>query len=271
MVDTFDSPYIQIFRSELKLNLLLSLHEGGKELGELREELGSSGSTIIHALQDLESITLTHKQDKTYELTSMGKVFSIFLKEVGSIVVVLDEFKDFWLRHNVEAIPSDLLKRIGELEGAYLVKDSMTDLAKVHTTFQEILLTSRNLKGASPIFHPDYIAAFQQMLSNGASIDLILTSEVLERTMSLVDPHELSRYVQEERLRVYLMDDLRVALTVTENSFSLGLFTNNGNYDYGMDLISNSEKSIRWGEELFDKLLENAQTLDWEQIPFEKT
>ncbi|MBD3205908.1 DUF1724 domain-containing protein [Candidatus Bathyarchaeota archaeon] len=271
MVDAFDSPYIQIFRSELKLNLLICLLEGGKELGTLREELGSSGSTIIHALQDLESITLTHKQDKMYKLTSIGKVFSIFLKEIGSMIIVLDDFKDFWLRHDVDAIPSDLLKRIGELEDSYLVKDSMTDLAKVHMTFQEILLTSRNLRGASPIFHPDYIVAFQKLLSNGANVELILTSDVLQRTLSLVDPKELVSYVQEERLRVYLMDELRVALTVTENSFSLGLFNNNGNYDYGMDLISNSAKSIRWGQELFDMLLENAQTLDWEQIPFENT
>ncbi|MBD3207740.1 DUF1724 domain-containing protein [Candidatus Bathyarchaeota archaeon] len=271
MVDSFDSPYIQIFRSELKLNLLISLLEGGKELGDLRNELGSSGSTIIHALQDLESIRLTHKDDKTYQLTSMGKVFSIFLKEADSMMTVLEDFQEFWLRHDVEAIPFNLLKRVGELEDSYLVRDSRTDLAKVHMTFQQILLTSTRLKGASPIFHPDYIGAFQQLLSKGASVDLILTGDVLSRTMTLVDPQEILSYVQEERLRVYIMDDLRLALTVTENSFSLGLFTYNGAYDYSMDLISNSEKAINWGEELFGRLLENAELLDWGQIPFEDT
>ena len=271
MVDSFDSPFIQVFRSELKLNLLLSLLGGGKELGELRDEIGSSGSTIIHALQDLESIRLTHKDDKAYKLTSIGKVFSIFLKEANSMITVLEDFNNFWLLHDIEVIPFDLLKRIGELEDSYLVQDSSTDLAKVHMTFQEILVTSTKLKGASPIFHPDYIGVFQQLLSNGAIVDLILTSDVLNRTMTLVDPQELLSYIREERLRVYVMDELRLALTVTENSFSLGLFRYNGTYDYGMDLISNSEKAINWGNELFGRLLENAERLDWGQILSENT
>ena len=271
MVDTFDSPYIQIFRSELKLKLMLSLLVGGKDLGELRDIIGSSGSTIIHALQDLEDIKLTRKDDKTYKLTSLGKVFSLFLEEANSMAGVLEKFQDFWLRHDVEAIPTDLLKHIGDLEDSYLVRDSRTELAKVHMTFQEILQTSRNLKGASPIFHPDYIGIFQQLLNAGAEVELILTKEVLDRTISLVDPEEILNHIQNDRLRVYIMDDLRTALAVTENSFSLGLFTLNCAYDYSMDLISNSKSSIYWGEQLFEELLKNAERVDWGQISIEGT
>jgi predicted transcriptional regulator len=269
MVTSFDSPYIQIFRSELKLNLIMSLLGGGKELSDLRDDLGSSGSTIIHALQDLESLRLSHKDDKRYQLTSIGKVFSIFLKEVDSMITVLEEFKDFWLRHDIEVIPLDLLKRIGELNNSYLVRDSVTDLAKVHMTFQEILLTSRNLKGASPIFHPDFVRVFQQLLKSGANVELILTSEVLEKTLDLMDANELFGYVQDGLLKMYLLDNLRLALTVTEHSFSLGLFTLNGAYDYGMDLISNSESSLKWGENLFEVLLEKSEPIERGQIKIE--
>jgi predicted transcriptional regulator len=271
MVDSFGSPYIQVFRSELKLNLLLSLRECGKELGDLRDELGSSGSTIIHALQDLEEVNLTRKIDKIYELTSMGHIFSIFLKEASYMMNVLEDFQDFWVRHEVEAVPLELLKRIGELDGSYLVQDTRTDLAKVHMTFQEILLTSRKVKGASPIFHPDYISVFQNLLIAGAKVQLILTHDVLDRTLSLVDPRELFEYIEDDMLSLYLMDDLRVALTVTENSFSLGLFSVDGTYDYGMDLISNTESAIKWGEQLFEELLSRSERLDLRQLSFEGT
>jgi predicted transcriptional regulator len=271
MVDSFDSPYLQVFRSELKLNLLLSLKEGGKELSDLRDELGSSGSTIIHALQDLEELNLTRKTEKTYELTSMGEIFSIFLKDASSMMTVLEDFQDFWLRHEVETIPLELLKRIGELDGSYLVQDTRTDLAKVHITFQEILLTSRKVKGASPIFHPDYISVFQNLLNIGAKVQLVLTHDVLDRMLSLVDPRELSEYIVDDMLSIFLLDDLRVALTVTENSFSLGLFSVDGTYDYGMDLISNTESAIKWGEQLFDELLSRSERLDLRQLSFEGT
>jgi predicted transcriptional regulator len=58
------SPYIQLFRSELKLDILSSLMGGEKRLSALREELGSSGSTIIHALNDLEAAGLTQRACK---------------------------------------------------------------------------------------------------------------------------------------------------------------------------------------------------------------
>lgn len=271
MVEAIHPFLPQVFRSELKLKILLSLLRGSKELSALNDELESSGSTIIHALQDLEEVKLTHKIDKTYQLTSPGKIFALLLRETNLATKVLTDHQDFWLRHDVEAIPDNLLKRLGDLENSLLVQDTGIDLAKVHTTFQEILLTSMNLRGVSPIFHPDYIEAFQQLLKNGASVELILTREVLERTLENADQDQFLRHVLEGRLKIYLHDDLKVALTVTENSFSLGLFTVEGAYDYGMDLVSNSLKAINWGKELFEIYLSQAETLDWRQLPLETT
>jgi predicted transcriptional regulator len=89
--------------------------------------------------------------------------------------------------------------------------------------------------------------------------------------LSLVDPRELSEYIVDDMLSIFLLDDLRVALTVTENSFSLGLFSVDGTYDYGMDLISNTESAIKWGEQLFDELLSRSERLDLRQLSFEGT
>lgn len=260
------SPYLRLLRSELKLKIISSLQRGDKILGTLKDEVNSSGSTILHALQDLKAINLTQKFGKTYKLTSLGVIEALVIEEAYSALKVLDRFKDFWLSHDVSVIPNFLLQRIGALQDSALIKDMTIELDRVHKTFQNLLLASKRVKGVSPIFHPDYVVTFQRMLSEGASIELILTSDVLNETLTVADSERMVDYIKKDKLRIFLKNDLRIALTVTENSFSLGLFTSDGEYDYSMDLISNNQKAIEWGEELFQHYLKEAKSLDLEVL-----
>ena len=260
------SPYFKLFRSELKLNILSSLLEGEKKLAALRDELGSSGSTIIHALKDLEDLKLTRQEDKHYKLTSLGVMEAALIGEAESAAEVLQRFQDFWLQHDVTAIPSPLLRRIGALRDSNLVQDNSTALDRVHVSFQRLLQESKKVWGMSPIFHSDYVGLFQRLLGGGATVDLILTSGVLNKTLMLADTEQIVDYIMREKLRIYLTDRLGVALTVTENSFSMGLYMNEGDYDYTRDLVSNSPKAIEWGEELFKHHLKDSRRLDMENL-----
>ena len=255
------SPYAQLFRSQLKLDILASLLHGDMRLSALREELGSSGSTIIHALADLEALRLAQRVGKHYRLTPLGVIQAQLLGEVSSAFRVLERFQDFWLSHDVAAIPSRLQRRLGALEDSTLVQNDSVELNRVHSTFQQILLTSRRVWGLSPIFHPDFVGVFQRLLGEGASVELVLTKGVLDRVLSLADEGQFTGYVRDGRLGILVAEGLRVALTVTENSFSMGLFGVDGEYDYTRDLVSNSREAIGWGEELFQHCLKGAKRI----------
>jgi len=260
------SPYTQLFRSQLKLGILSSLLREPKKLSVLRGELGSSGSTIIHALADLEALKLTVQDGKQYRLTQLGLVEARLIEEASSATRVLEKYRDFWLGHDLAGVPSRLLSRIGALEDSILVQNNSVELDRVHSTFQRILLTSRRVRGLSPIFHPDYVGVFQRLLGEGATVELILTRGVLDRALSIADAGQLAGYIEGGKLRILLAEGMRVALTVTENSFSMGLFTVDGEYDYTRDLVSNSVRAIEWGEELFQYFLEDAVGLELEDL-----
>jgi predicted transcriptional regulator len=261
-----NSQYFNLYRSELKLNILSSLLGRDKKLGALRDELGSSGSTIIHALKGLEEMKLTKQEDKHYKLTSLGVIEATLIAEASSAAEALDKFQGFWLQHDVTAIPSHLLQRIGALQDSTLIKDNSMALDRVHVTFQRLLQASRRVWGMSPIFHSDYVGAFQRLLGEGATVDLILTRGVLDNTLMLADTDQIIDYVTRDKLRIFMTDGLRVALTVTENSFSMGLYTNDGEYDYTSDLVSSSPEAIEWGGELFRHHLKQARRLDTESL-----
>ena len=71
-------------RSELKLRILLNLLKGDQKLAELKAEIGTRETTILHALKNLEELNLTTKSDGVYSLTSLGVIDSQIFGEFSS-------------------------------------------------------------------------------------------------------------------------------------------------------------------------------------------
>jgi predicted transcriptional regulator len=250
--------YLAPLKSGLKLDIMLSLLDGEKKLAEIKKTVQTRETTILHVLKEFEQLQLTKKSGGMYQLTSLGLLEARVCKGCCLGFEVLKKYKDFWLTHDVSGIPPPLMMKIGALAESTLVKSEGVNLQKVHESFLSLLLSSKCIKGVSPIFHPDYIAAFKQLISGGCRVDLIVTSEVFQKIQT--DPqHELlERYVAEGKLGLFLNDSLKFALTVTEKNVSLGLFSLSGEYDYSNDLICSGEEGLEWGKQLFAQTLEKS-------------
>jgi predicted transcriptional regulator len=258
--------YLSPLRSELKLKILLSLLNGEKKISELRLDAETRDTTILHVLGEFCDLNLITKTQGVYRLSSLGLLETKVFKELISTTEVIEKFKDFWLSHNVADIPLYLLLNLGALNNASIVRIEATDLNLVHEKIVNILKTSKKVKGISPVFHSDYVPVVQKLLKEGNSIDLIFTPKVLMKTSALAEIGLIKKYVLEEKLKIFVNEDVKIALTVAENSFSLGLFNLNGEYDYGVDLMSTSPEAIEWGEHLFEVVLKRSARLDLKSL-----
>lgn len=247
---------------------MLSLLEGNKRLAELKADIRTRETSILHALKNLEALNLTTKSSGAYMLTPLGIMEAQICGEYSSFADVIEEFKDFWLLHDVTAIPPYLLLKIGALKDSTLVRTEGSELGSgsVLKTFVEILQASKSIRGISPLFHPDFVSLFKQLLSQGVSVELIVTGAVLQKTLASADFELMRKYVEEHRLRIFLRENLKVALTVTENIFSLGLFTLDGEYDDKMDMVSFNREAVDWGEELFQDYLKGSGEIGLEVL-----
>jgi len=258
--------YRALFRSELKQEILFSLLKGDKKLSELKVDVDSTETTILHVLKEFENLDLTTKNAGVYSLSPLGRIEAQICSECNGATEVMEKFKEFWLTHNVTPIPPSLLFKLGLLKEATLVKTESSELGKVHETFLKMMVNTKKVIGTSPVFHSDYVGAFKQLLNQGGTIDLILTGEVLgktlENTISSGDGELFQKFMSEGQLKIYLIDELKIALTVTESIFSMGLFDLNGQYDYNMDLISLHPDSLKWGEEIFHEYLKQARKVE---------
>jgi predicted transcriptional regulator len=253
-------------RSELKLKILFSLLNGEKKVTQLKDDVETRDTTILHILEEFSDLDLITRNQGFYRLTPLGLIEAEICRNYMLTFEVIDKFRSFWLSHNTSAIPPQLLLNIGELINSSLVRTEASELGIVHKTFLESIKESKKIKGISPIFHPDFITLFGQLLDQGCKIQLIVNREVLKKLLATTDIKSVKDCLVSESLVIYLNDNIKVALALTEHSFSLGLFLSSGTYDDNADLRSNSAMSIEWGEQLFQSILKNSRRLGMESF-----
>ncbi len=249
--------------SSVRTKILISLSEGPKKTGELKELTGMRSSTILHGISELEKQDMVLRESDTFFLSEIGKIMALKSADMIKTSVSLKKFQRLWLNHEIDFIPQDLLRDIGDLSNSQLVESDNTDVFKTHGTHIEMMLSSKEVKGVSPIFYPDYIDTIAKTIKNGAEVELVLTEEVLKKT---IDSHDLNgleefkKLTSENRIKVWkLKGNTKVAFTITDKFIVLGLFSIEGMYDSSRLLVSNHEDAIKWCKRLFEHYRQQAE------------
>jgi predicted transcriptional regulator len=143
MLEECKVEYIALLRSELKQQVLLSLLRSDKKLADLKTDIDSTETTILHVLKEFEKLNLTTKTAGTYSLTSLGRVEAQICEDSYNTAQVMEKFKDFWLSHDIKPLPPNLLCKLGTLQDATIVKSERSELGKVHDTFLKIMANTK--------------------------------------------------------------------------------------------------------------------------------
>ncbi len=252
--------------SALRRRILIALKTGKKSLRELRDPLGVSSTTAIHALRALKKDNLVFQaEDRGYALTKIGEVMVLKLVDIIDAIEVLKKHEDFWLEHDLSGIPPHLLDKIGALSNSSLLSNTTADIFKSHTTLLQILETANEVKGIYPVFHLDYLKLFEELVKRRRiDVELIVTNEVLENIVGLMETEEnYKSFLQEPNLSLFAMnEDIKLALTLTDSIFYLGFFADNGVYDRNSALIGDDEKALLWGRELHEHYRKLSTVVD---------
>lgn len=245
--------------SNVRTRILLSLNESSKNLSDLKRELNLDSSTIIHETNKLEKRNFIFKDRETYILSQTGKIFALKLVNLIKTVDTVKSQEKLWLDHKIEGIPGDLLLKIGDLNNSTLVEANSTHLTKVLDYFTQLLISSKIIKGVSPIFHPYLPKAVQSAVLSGADVQLIVTDEILE-VLNESSPEILNKISNNFKLYV-IHEEVKEAFTVTEKCISFGLFNKKGMYDFNIDLHSESKEAIEWTRKLFEYYLKRSERI----------
>ncbi|MFZ2070548.1 MAG: transcriptional regulator FilR1 domain-containing protein [Halobacteriota archaeon] len=252
--------------SEQRRSIIDALWERKKGLSALRKELAVSSTSAIHTLRDLEKNKIVFEdEDRNYGLTKIGEIIALKLVDMVDTLEVLHKHDEFWLTHDLSGIPTHLMEKIGWLKDSMIIADTPADFFKSHTTLLQVLENANELKGIYPIFQLDYLEKVEELVrSQRIDVELIVTNEVLDNIVGMAETEESFKiFLQEPNFTLFaLEEDLKIALTLTDSAFYLGLFAGSGIYDYNKALISDDKRALSWGRELYAHYHQRSKVVD---------
>lgn len=254
-------------RSEIRIKILMILNDDSMKLGQLRNNLNLTSSTILHAMKDMDDEGLIENTDEGYALTNIGRIQAILISDLIKTITVLTKNKDFWLSHDISGIPEHLLKGLGDLSGCDAVLGGKADILKPHLNFIKVLMGAKVVRGVSPIFYHEYPNIIEKLVKNNANVETIVTNEILSILNNGEYKSRLESLLNEKNFLLWVIDEeVKVAFTVTDSVLSFGLFRDDGAYDLTTDLISQKKDAIKWGNELFEYYRKRSNRVKSEDI-----
>lgn len=266
-LDVYNNTYkmIQsIFSSRLKVQILLSVVEGPKQLSELREVTGSTSQAIIPKIRSLERQSFIEQCDHGYRITSIGRIIAT---KIGDFVLTIGELmqhREFWATHDIEGIPRPFLYQIGDLIGSEVKFDTTDDMFHVYSHFVTILQQAGYIHGISSVMSPSVADVLSDRIIAGVPVELVVSHNVVESLMQEPFLSKIQQLKLYKNFKILVVDDpLHFGITVTDKHLSLGLNkTINNIYDSSADMYSNEPKAREWAEQLFQYYRDRAVLLE---------
>ena len=266
-LDVYNTTYKQIqsiFSSRLKIQILLSVAEGSKQLSELREITGSTSQAIIPKIRTLERLSLIEPVDHGYAITPVGRVLAT---KIGDYVMTMGELmqhREFWATHDIEGIPQSFIYQIGDLINSEVKFDTTDNMFHVYTHFVSILQQAEYIHGISSVMNPQIADVLSERIVAGVPVELVVSHSVREGLIQEPFKDKILALQRYAHFKVWMVDEpLSLGITVTDKHLSLGLNKKStAVYDSSADLYSSDPRARDWAERLFRYYRDRAALLE---------
>ncbi len=254
---------LQFFlKSPARFKILLSLLESPGSLEEIRNSSGVSMPAVYSNIRLLLEEGLVKRSGSLYSLSHEATLQILSALKLLDSVDVISRFEEIWLDHDISGIPDDLIEDIDWLKDAELVRSTPTDIYRPQRTYRKLIMGSNEVYGASPISQMDLIDIYEGFLEGGVPVELVLTDEIIKNTVLNANIQLLKTAIKRRSLKIRrFRGDLKVAFTVTDRFFSMGLFGSDGLYDQNRDIMSTDRRAIDWGFRLYEYYRERSEKL----------
>jgi len=256
-----DSLLTYVTSSGVRKGLVFQLLEEPRSLTELREHLGISSSNIIPRIKELENKNLVVKDKGKYSLALIGVILAKKVQMVDNLTVLLERNGQFLNEHDLTWTPENLLWRIDELTDCNLVKNVIEDTTATYNVVFGNLIKSKSIVGISPIFNSNYPGFFLSMARQNIPVSIILTDMIFKK-VEKDHPDALQAYLECDNAKLYVINDARLALVVTDTFLALSLPHKNGQLDTQTCLVSFEKSALKWGMELFEYYKQRSKEIN---------
>ncbi|MBQ2962040.1 transcriptional regulator FilR1 domain-containing protein [Methanobrevibacter sp.] len=248
--------------SDIRIKVLVDLLNGPLKIKDINRKSLLSYSSISSNVHKLCEEGYVEKIHNSFRLTNLGLIYITILIDFRDVISTITNNADFWLDHDISSLSIEDLNRLSSLEGSELIRCNSMDIYRTHKEFKRLYKNSKHLKVIFPYLHPEYPKLIRRLILKGIKVDLIVSRDILESFIRDIGKDVVKKGIYEGNFSMkYLDEDIKIALAISNEFVTVGLFKLDGTYDQNRLLLSDKKKAIVWGLAIFDSYGENASSL----------
>lgn len=248
-----------IFASEKRMNMLLLLQDGPKEMELILGKLEATRQALLPQVRIMEDHHLVTGSNDIYGLTYLGRLVVDKMAPLMGTVEVFGDDTDYWGTHNLDFIPPHLLERVREIGKCQEVRLSVTESYQLNQDVVRTTFMSKAFFVITSFFHPNYPIVFPDMNQKNVSLYIVTTKDVLD-TMRTYHYDVFDRLLKDKSFNLFLYPKKMDIQVVAYNDYYLllRLLTNDGHVDINHMVCSN-HGALQWGKELFEHYMKDSE------------
>lgn len=245
--------------SDIRIKVLIDLLNGPLKIRDINKRSLLSYSSISSNIHKLCAEGYVEKIHNSFQLTNLGLIYTTILMDFKDVIATISKSSDFWLDHDVSSLSVEDLNKLSSLEGSELIRCNSMDIYKTHKEFKRVFKDSRHLKVIFPYMHPEYPKLIRRLILKGVKVELLVSKGILESFVRDIGRDVVKKGLADGNFSLkYLEEDIKIALAISNKFVSVGLFKMDGTYDQNRLLLSDKQKAIDWGLNLFKSYDDNG-------------
>ncbi|WP_202319481.1 helix-turn-helix transcriptional regulator [Archaeoglobus neptunius] len=220
---------------------------------EISKVVGITPAAVSDHMRKLVGDGLVEKTGKKFTLTPKGLITLHTSEIIESTLSAIEKDREFWEEHDLTAIPSHLLLRLGELGNYEVIKSGENEILKHKERFTEVVRKSKWIRAVFGFFLPDYPPLLTRV-SQHTDISVVVSRDV---AVKLEDHQDI---LKSFKGRLFVCDNIKLVCIAGSEGLCLGLFLKNGQYDVRRGIISHDSSAAWWGRDLHAHFIRYSYT-----------
>ena len=237
-----------LINSDNRLKILQCLFSSPQTIKSIQTQTNLNISSISINVNDLEKNGFVTIKNDIISLTNNCKLLLINIHNLNDSINLADANKDFLNTHMVKNYKFRGLADLSQLKGCRLVESTTYDVFKITRIIKDLALSSKSSKTIFPYMHPQLMEMLDYWAENDVDVKLILDEKVSHLFRDAIkDYGPLKGNISVKTIS----RRIEFSLAVTENKMFLGLYKDDGKFDYNAVYISEDVEAIRWANDVF--------------------
>ena len=230
-----------VSNSLIRLKVLKALYENPSNMKDLSIGTKLGYSSISGILHGLELKNMAYRKSNKYYLVNLVKLQIRNLLEFSVTVNLLEEIFNIVEGHDISKIPKKSVEDMHLLGDCELLESDCVDMDRVFNFIDDTLAQAKSTRAILPIYHESINYRLNDLAIKGNFVEILVSKSVFD----VYGPNSKVRNLS------FFNDENNFLLIVTNERMLFGLFRENGFFDQNRLMVSDSQDSLKWANNLF--------------------